>query len=266
MCAPKRCKAEMSVAETCKLETCMPERCTAETCMAETCKLKTRTAETCKLEMCTAETSAAEMSVAETRKMEPCMQLKCCMPERYMPETCLPEPCTPVPDTCAPGVHTKPRVPQPRGLRCSCAARLRGASPGVEAPHRRRRPPPSPCFVLPNLESFFTVQTRLCRKAMRSGGGELAELIGDMKGHVRREIPLFREQTAAEIDFFPVYLSFSPLVQRRKALHRDYLLRSANAICWMCLLLTGTENSSQSLSIFFLFFPFTLILSSFFGF
>lgn len=111
------------------------------------------------------------------------------------------------------------------------------------------------------------MKKRLCGKVTHSGGGELAELIGDMKGHVCREIPLFREETTAEIDFFPLFTRVSPpLVQRRKALNCDYLLRSASAICWMHLLLTGTENSFQSLGIFFLFFPFTLILSSFLGF
>lgn len=150
------------------------------------------------------------MSVAETCKTEPCMQLECCMPEQCTPETRLPEPCILVPDTCAPDVHAEQRVPELRGLRCPRAARLRGARPGVEAPRRRRRPPSSPCFVLPNLGSFFTMQTRLCGKVTHGGGGELAELIGDMKGHVCREIPLFREQTAAEIDFFPLFTRVFP--------------------------------------------------------
>lgn len=93
-----------------------------------------------------------------------------------------------------------------------------GATPSTETPHRRRRPPCSPCFVLPNLGSFLPVQTRLCGRATRGGGGELAEVTGDMKGHVSREIPLFREQTAAEIDFFPLFTPVSPPDAEKKGL------------------------------------------------
>ena len=55
--------------------------------------------------------------------------------------------------------------------------------------------------------------------------------------------------------FSPCLLEFLPPAQRRKALRRDYLLRSASAICWIRFLLTGTENCFQLLSIFVLFFP-----------
>lgn len=70
------------------------------------------------------------------------------------------------------------------------------------------------CHPAPVLFFQISHPSSPCKSAAagrRCGGGvELAELIGDMKGHARSEIPLFREQTAAEIDFSPCLLEFLP--------------------------------------------------------
>lgn len=121
-------------------------------------------------------------------------------------------------------------------------------------------------FILLHLRSFFTVPKRLCRKVTCSGGGEQAELIGDMKGHVHWEIPLFREQTAAEIDFFPCLLEFLPPAQSKKGL----ALQLPALECQCNLLDAFIINRDRKLfpitRYFLPFFPFALILSSFLGF
>lgn len=101
----------------------------------------------------------------------------------------------------AAGVSVEQRVPTPGGTARGHTRLL--CHPALVLPFRSRVPPHA--------------AAGLCGKAPRRRW-ELAELRGDMKGHVHPAIPLFREQNAAEIDFPPCLLEFLPPGADKKGL------------------------------------------------